>query len=1001
MMATLVFAAAAWALVVVALAPTARGAAGDLEITTFELAPRANPMSPDALQAGAHPDLRILMRFCGSIDPAAPAGACTAAQNQVHLKDLTLRLPRGLWANPGAVSPCETHQFLASACPPETVVGQLTVTIDLGGVLVPLPTPLYNVRTTGLEFARIGTLPLPTSPPTPLSISATVDAGDGHRLLLTANDIPGPPSTKVAAIDAVFQGTVAGKPFITNPTSCDPATAGLEVRSWATTTTVVRGESTFRPQRCEAVPFHPTPTMAFNAPAQPGSPGDWEVAIQYPCADPTPTATRACSEGYENEPIWQSQLKDIELTLPEGVGVAAAAAKGLEACTPEQFRIDEDEPVDCPDGSRVGSLRVESPLLSSGLQGQLFFGPPTSSGRPTPERPWNILFLIEGEGLRVKLAGTLTLDENGRVKIQLGGLPVLPLSRLELHLSGGAGRAPILTNPLACGEHTGDAVLTDWSGRSVTGRPVVNVTHGCLSGEFEPVVEEVSAEPAHAGSSSSIRIVITRPESQRLLKGLSMSLPKGANGAVAAVPRCPLSQARTAGRCDEASRIGEILTTLGSTDDSVTLSGSIYLAGASVPGDAGTIAIVTPVHVGPIDLGPMVILARAMLRPFDGGLDIASIELPLVFEGVSLLLRRIELVLNRQGFFSNPTGCEPRPAHVTFTSDNGRTITRSRSFAATGCDRLPFSPKLRLVTGTRRHTGTDSHPPLRAIITQAIGESAIEKTVIAIPAVGMNIPQLKRPDAVCEAAELRTRDCPPLSHVGAVKVNTPLLPFPLSGPVFAVPEQDSPLPALAMVLRGGGLTLQLRARNSLAGTTFEALPDIPITRLKLRINGGSDGMLTTFSDLCGRNPPSAESTFASQSGRALRVRPQLVVNGCLKRATRILNRRVRVSRSGTARVRLRCRRDDRCDGRLLLRAVARTGSTKTKRRLRLGAESFRISGGRTRSVEVRLTAAGRKAALRYRRLLATATVRVGNSETNRRIRLMAPVRTGGGPGGHE
>ena len=155
-------------------------------------------------------------------------------------------------------------------------------------------------------------------------------------------------------------------------------------------------------------------------------------------------------------------------------------------------------------------------------------------------------------------------------------------------------------------------------------------------------------------------------------------------------------------------------------------------------------------------------------------------------------------------------------------------------------------------------------------------------------------------------------------------------------------------------------------------------------------------MLTPFSDLCGRRPPRAESTFTSQSGRVLRVRQDLVVNGCLERATAVLDRAVRVTRSGIARVRLRCRRSDHCGGRVLLRAVGRTRSMKTKRRpLQLGAESFRISGRMTRGVEVSLTAAGRKAVLRHRRLPAIATVRVGSSETSRRIYLMAPARRGG------
>jgi hypothetical protein len=983
--ASLALAAAGWALVIVTLAPVARSAVGDLEITRFDVTSQANPIAPDPLQAGAHPDLRLLMRFCGSGDPAVPP-VCSPSQGQAHLRKIVFQLPRGLWANVTAVPQCRTDLVLASACPPQTVVGQLNVQIAAGDSVVPISTPLYNAETTGSELARLVTLKLP--PGAPLSMTASADSKSGYRLSLTTNDIPGP-TLKVAEIQAVLEGIVGGRPLIANPTSCDPATTGLEVSSWETAT-VVRSESTFHPQRCEAVPFAPTLTTTFDAPAPGGSSGEWEVAVEYPCADSTSTTTPLCREHYENDPIWPSELKHVELTLPEGVGVAPAAAKRLDTCSWEQFGVDDERPAACPDGSRLGSLGIESPVLPSRLEGELFFGPPTAPGRPTPESPWHVFLLAAKGGLQFKLVGRLTLDEGGRVEAVLRDLPRLPLTRVELHLTGGGpGRTPILTPPLSCGEREGDAVLTDWNDRSLSERPLVAGTQGCLSAQFEPALVEASVEPTQAGSSSSARIVITRPGGQRLLKSMSVSLPKGANGRLAAVSRCPLSQARAAA-CDEASRIGSVLTTVGSGDDLVSLPGSVYLAGASAPGDLGTIATVIPVRYGPVDLGPMVILARAQLRPSDAGVEIGPVELPRVFEGVPLLLTRIELAFDRPGFLWNPTGCEPRPLRVTLASDDGQTISLRRPVAATGCDRLPFAPKLRLITGERGLTGTDSHPPLRAIINHAAGQSAIQKAVIAIPDVGMNIPQLKRPDAVCQAAELRVRDCPPLSLVGAVKVNTPLLSFPLSGPVFAVPEPGSPLPSLAMILHGEGLVLQLRARNDIQGMTFEALPDIPISRLKLRINGGGHGMLTAFADLCGRKPPRAESTFSSQSGRIIPVRPELIVNGCLERAAMVVARSARVSRLGVARVKLRCRRSDRCDGLLSLRAVGHRRSPGTRRRgLRLGVRYFRLQGGRTGVIELRLTAAGRRAVMRHRKLVVRALVRVGNSRTSRRIALEA------------
>jgi hypothetical protein len=872
-----------------------------------------------------------------------------------------------LWASLAAVPSCDSQLLLASACPPETVVGQLRVTVALGTTFIPLFSPLFNVSTTGSELAEIDTLPLPGTPPAPLSIRADVDGSDGYRLVLSANDIPGP-SSKVVEIDATFLGNVAGKPFITNPASCDPAIADVEVTSWETASPV-RRESAYQPRGCDAVRFDPGLTMALEAAAQPATARESKVRIEY--------------RGYQSEAVWPSPLRNVDVTLPDGVAIAAAAAKDLEPCTPEQFQVDLNQPVACPYTSRVGTIEMESPVLRSKLKGRLFFGTPTASGRPTRERPWHLFLLLEGDALRVKLVGDLTLDERGRVRLELRELPPLPITRLSLDLDDGSRATPILTDPLACGEHRGDVVLTGWNGTSVTDRPRIDVSRGCLAAELAPALEQVSIEPTQAGASSTLRIVVARPDGQRPITSFSFSLPKGINGALGNAPRCSLSQART-GSCDESTRLGTILTTAGTGSDVVDLRGSAYLADAMRPGDAGTLAIVTPVRVGPIDLGRLAILARVLIRTSDGGIEVVTVEPPLVFQGIPLLLRRVELVFDRPGFFTNPTGCEPRPFDLTATSDDGRTISLSHSLSATGCESLRFSPKLRVIAGQRGLTTQDSHPPLRAIITHAAAESAVEKAVIAMPTIGMNLGQLKRPDRLCDAADLRIRNCPPLSHVGGVKVDTPLLPFPLSGPVFAIPDPGGPVPALGLVLRGGGLTLQLRAGNGIGGTTFEGLPDIPITRLKLRINGGREGVLTAFSDLCGRRAPRAEGTFTSQSRRVVSLRPRLVVNGCLKRAATIVNQVVRISRSGTARFRIRCRRQDTCVGRLSLVA---------ERRLRAGKESFRISRGATRVVKLKLTAAGRRAVLRHRRLRATATVTVGNSQTTRRISLLAPRRS--------
>ena len=121
-----------------------------------------------------------------------------------------------------------------------------------------------------------------------------------------------------------------------------------------------------------------------------------------------------------------------------------------------------------------------------------------------------------------------------------------------------------------------------------------------------------------------------------------------------------------------------------------------------------------------------------------------------------------------------------------------------------------------------------------------------------------------------------------------------MLPFELTGPVHIVQEIGSVLPKLYVYLRGGGLEVLLKARNSFPGVrtenTFDFVPDVPQSYFELNINGGTDGILNNFDDLCTRRPTRArrqfDATFNGHNGavthdasshlrvRGLRIRPR-------------------------------------------------------------------------------------------------------------------------------
>ena len=602
---------------------------GGFDPNRFELTTRQRPPAGDDAFA-ADPRAQI-----------APLYGCTEAlepgnvqQTNGRLAEFKLKLPPGFLGNPTALETCPTFLFIASSCSDRSILGSsVTETVVESSTRFtppnPVVSPVYNVATMGLEPARLGTTQLGSEPPGPFPIKIGLRTTDDYGIDSALIDIPknlGGPQALITQIDTVLCSQVPcratdqfdphtvqplppTRPFFRNPTSCKPATARLEVRSWAPDSVPDTASDSFTPTGCDAVPFAAnasvTPTEPdVPDPKQAGLAGSYQVSLAYP--------------NYTDAPIWQSNLKDADITLPEGMSLSPGGGVGLEACTFDQFGVDpttgkqlNNAPAECPEGSQIGTLNVTSPVLDFPLGGKVFFGPVSGPGRPTASSPWKLFLLIEGAGLRIKLVGDTTVSESGQVRNVFTTQPEVPFTRLDVNLRG--GDSAILSNPTTCTKHDGTATLVGWSGKTNTSTPTITPT-GCTDPKpFNPVIEEATGIPEKAGANSVSKIVISRQDGEQNIKNIKLSLPAGAVGSLAAVPQCPLANAQ-AGNCPDSTKIGTISNTVGTGKSLLTVPGALFLAEASVPGDAATLAINVPAKVGPIDLGHVVILNRAVLR---------------------------------------------------------------------------------------------------------------------------------------------------------------------------------------------------------------------------------------------------------------------------------------------------------------------------------------------------------------------------------------------------
>ena len=95
--------------------------------------------------------------------------------------------------------------------------------------------------------------------------------------------------------------------------------------------------------------------------------------------------------------------------------------------------------------------------------------------------------------------------------------------------------------------------------------------------------------------------------------------------------------------------------------------------------------------------------------------------------------------------------------------------------------------------------------------------------------------------------------CPKGSIYGKAKATSPLLDETLSGPVF-LRSSDHELPDLVAALHSPKVDINLVGRiDSLDGrirSTFEGVPDAPVTKFTLEMQGGQKGLIVNSTNIC-------------------------------------------------------------------------------------------------------------------------------------------------------
>ena len=940
-------------------------------------------------QAGKYTDFCLALALNGGGDPEL--GGIPGLGDDA--KNMKISLASGQIGSPRAAITCTPQRFRSTnGCSNASQVGQVSAAVE---GLVPLTESLlqgkvFNLDPEGTEAARLGlqievVLPgLPGVPAIKLESAIRLRADDGG-LDATVQNAPreflGIP-IEMRRLALRLWGSTKDHPsmkegFTSNPTDCSkPSTTRVQIESW-------RGDKTaasdsYTPTDCGTLDYSMTSDIVTNREADAPTFATAEIRVPAP-----------------KEP----RVKEAELVMPEGFELSPTAASGapLEGCTDEQFDRFGEGPVKCPEASRIGEVEFDSPVLLKGaIKGPIFLG------MPTPGKKLRFVATAalgpQDDAVRVKLEAVATVNpDTGQVTVRMEGLPPVPFTLFRFTFRG--GNNAIVASPRTCGSRPQRTIATLFSGQpDVTATSNIVTDQGCTDpNAFSPALGAATS-PSQAGADTAVITTLARPDKHARIASAVVRLPPGLLGRLGAAAQCNLSDAAT-GNCPADTRIGGVVATAGPGPEPLKLGGDVYLTQGQ-GGDPAGLTITANAMFGPIDLGKVVVPGRLQIRDADKGLNLVVERVPQRQEGISTAIRALEVRLDKPGFALNATNCAPMQITATLGSDLGGSADVAAPYQATGCENLPYTPKLSAtITGGAKEAAQDGHPGLSTALTQTPGEANTKKVELILPeGISVDVTRINR---ACPIATFEAGGCPATSVLGKASATTPLLLEPLSGPVTMVQVPGAPLPEIRIQL-SGVLPITLAGKisagpNQRLVTTVDPVPDVPLSRFELSFNGGDESVLQAGKDLCAQSNVTFDGTFVSQAGGTYQGSTPVDIPGCgpaatlrvssLKGGRPSLDLRVVGARNRLRTVQLVTPKGMEVQRAAVVRKRLRVSAAGLKRgskaRVSISGTSIRVSvpsGQSARILRVRLAKGSVRTSKRLRRSSGRLTFRLNASQ---------------------
>lgn len=885
-------------------------------------------------EAGAHPDLLTIPFDFNSIAFPVPSNTSQKIAAE-SVRDVEVDFPPGFVGNPNAVSECSQAEFTFGVCPRSSQVGRIDVRTY--PFLSASPTQSYTDITTAVfnlahprgtisdfAFQIISN---------PIHFKASLDPANRYAIRILApnlNETRVPFSQKLTlwGVPADHAHDSERCPRFTsrNLTGIGGGTeeecsSEATARPYLALPSQCEADNTFRLHHYDSWQHRGIfgPEIDYTMPGKvtdcerPRFEPDVEIVATGKQAN-TPTGLDIHIKIAQNEnpsALATPPVKRFTVTLPKGMSFSPSFADGLKSCSLAQMRLGTNDPIECPDASRIGEVTLHTPLLPKAVDGSMYLA---AQG----DNPFGSLFALylvlhdtEERGVLVKIPGRIDVDPvTGQIVTAFNDTPQFPFDDLTLKFRNGP-RAPLVSPP-SCGAQTIGVEVASYAQprNPVDASNTYRVTEGpdgtpCppapAKRAFGPRFSAGTLNPV-AGSYSTFLYRLSREDHEQELSQVTTVLPPGLLAKIAGIPFCPdraiasISTAEGAGAmelahpdCLSASQIGTLSVGLGAGPGPNYFDGRVYLTGP-YKGAPLSLAIVAPALAGPFDLGNIVVRAAVYVDPETAQVRAVSDPFPTILHGVILRVRDVRLRLDRPQTAINPTNCSPMNVGAKITGVGGDLLSTaddslfgtSSPFQVGSCGDLSFRPKLafRLFGGTHR----GAHPKLRARLKMPSSGANIAAASVVLP--HSEFLDQSHIGTVCTRVQFAHEACPAASVYGSVSARTPLLDEALSGNVY-LRSSNHPLPDLVVALRGKvdvDVVARIDSVNGGIRTTFATVPDAPVKSFTLTLTGGRKGLLVNSANAC-EATNRAIARFWAHNGRRITVHPELK-SACADRGKR-------------------------------------------------------------------------------------------------------------------